>query len=89
MDRLQEIEDEITRLETRIHLLASERDGLKRKRANIDFGDVVEDKNGNAFRVTKIELWPQDKPWVSGNPQKKDGTWGTSQRNLYGHWTKL
>jgi len=27
-----------------------------------------------------------EKPWVTGNPQRKDGTYGTAVRNLFDNW---
>lgn len=52
----------------------------------ISVGDIVTSR-GSKFRVTKIE--PSfDKAWLSGNPLRKDGSYGTAVRNLYSDWEK-
>lgn len=44
---------------------------------------------GVEHRVTKIEThWGIERPWLEGNPKRKDGIFGTAHRNLYGDWTK-
>lgn len=54
-------------------------------------GDLVLCK-GIEYRITHIRFhsWdnPEDKPWLMGNPKRKDGTFGTAERHLYGDWTK-
>jgi hypothetical protein len=48
---------------------------------------------GEPIRVVSIDV-PccfskytfQNRPWVTGNPKKKDGTWGKAVRNVFGDW---
>ena len=44
--------------------------------------------NGKVYRFTVVErLWGDfAKPWVRGQLQRKDGTWGTGDRSLYRDW---
>jgi hypothetical protein len=52
----------------------------------IRVGSVVVVK-GADYRVTKVDVrWGRDKPWLEGNPRKKDGTFGSRKRNLYSDW---
>ena len=52
----------------------------------IEIGTVVLDQSGKRHKITSIDTsW--EKPWLTGNPEKKDGTFGKSERNLYSHWT--
>jgi hypothetical protein len=57
------------------------------RRAGISVGDVVVSK-GERFRVAEVKAFSYGQAWVTGNPEKKDGTFGTSRRNLYSDWQK-
>jgi hypothetical protein len=52
-------------------------------------GAVVEWR-GQKYRITKVDVKyyhnDDQKPWLEGNPLKKDGTFGIAVRNLYGDW---
>jgi hypothetical protein len=51
-------------------------------------GAIVLDRHDQPHRVVGIDrYWGCDKPWVTANPMKKDGTWGIAKRNLYSSWT--
>lgn len=43
---------------------------------------------GVEHRVIEVDThWRErDKPWVTGTPKRKDGTFGTAVRNLYAEW---
>ena len=57
---------------------------LAEEKYGVQIGSVVK-WNDNDFRVTEIDpTW--DPPWLKGNPQKKDGTFGKSVRHIYGDW---
>jgi len=78
---LKEINNKI--LETRL-AIAFERYGIK-------IGSIVAstaiNTKGILHRVTRVDVsWYRDKPWVVGNPKRKDGTFGTTNRNLYNEW---
>lgn len=53
---------------------------------SVKIGDVVKYR-GVEHRVTAINPG-FCKEWLSGNPRKKNGEWGTAVRNLYSDWEK-
>lgn len=59
----------------------------KMKRADVQIGEIVIFK-GEKHRVCEVKPGGYGKDWAKGNPVKKDGTFGTAMRNLYGEWTK-
>lgn len=52
----------------------------------VEVGTIVVKKDGSEYRVTKVDVRWVDRPWLEGNPRKKDGTFGTAIRNLYDDW---
>jgi hypothetical protein len=58
-------------------------------------GVIVKDQHGTPYRVTHVDIrqwgatWERatDRPWVTGNPMRRDGTFGRGERRLYEHWT--
>ena len=57
-----------------------------KEKFGVDIGVRVSNKVGQEYIVASIDCkW--DKPWLQGNPIKKDGTTGKAIRNLYGNWT--
>lgn len=50
----------------------------------VTVGDIVLSK-GIEYRVTHIDVRYD---WLTGNPKKKDGSFGVAERHLYSHWTK-
>jgi len=72
-------------------LLASEREGIlaadreiARLRHGVEKGSIVQYR-GALYRVTGV-TGGYGKPWATGNPKRKDGSWGTAERNLYSDW---
>jgi hypothetical protein len=61
---------------------------------SVEVGSIVKDRKGLLHKVSKVEVSSYDtisyylrnKPWLVGNPLRKDGTYGTAERNLYGDW---
>ena len=54
--------------------------------APVKVGDVVVGLLGVEYRVTIVE--PKSHGlWLTGNPRRKDGTFGTAVRHIYGNWT--
>ena len=53
----------------------------------VKLGVTVTGRDSKKFRVTKVDVRWDDRPWLEGNPLKKDGSWGTAIRNLYDNWT--
>ena len=54
--------------------------------AGVSVGDIVRTGNGKLFRVAVVQVFPTGRPWLVGNPQRVDGSFGTAKRNLYGGW---
>ena len=50
----------------------------------VSVGDVVV-SNGRRYRVSDVEPH-RFGVWLKGNPERKDGTFGRSKRNLFGSW---
>src|ERR1700690_1555977 len=47
-------------------------------------------KQGQLYKVTGIDTnFSLENPWLVGNPQRKDGTWGIAERNLYSEWERV
>ena len=45
---------------------------------------------GIEHKVTRVETrWGIDRPWLEGNPKRKDGSFRTAHRNLFGNWTTV
>jgi hypothetical protein len=50
-------------------------------------GSIVKNRDGKKHRVTAVDTrWIGSKPWLEGNPMRKDGTFGTAKRMLYSEW---
>lgn len=49
-------------------------------------GKIVKDREGKLYKVAQIKPIQNGKPWVTGNPIKKDGTFGKSDKVLYDYW---
>jgi len=65
--------------------ITAEKLRLVREILGLEIGSIVLDTKGKYYRVCEIDThW--DKPWLCGNPLKKDGTYGTAVRNLYSDW---
>ena len=83
--RKEELEKEIDDIENTIHrirLVKIEEDfGIK-------VGSIVFGGDGKEYRVTEIDPnWYADRPWLRGNPRRKDGTFGISNRHLFDNWS--
>lgn len=57
--------------------------------AGVSVGDVVLGNDGKRYRIADIDPVWGDKAWIKGEPQRKDGTFGTATRNLFGAWQKV
>ena len=77
--KLNEVRREITKEKLR---LAEQEFGVR-------IGSVVKDKKGIEYKVTCVKTNFSGKPWLEGNPKKKDGTFGIAHRNIYGNWTLI
>ena len=55
-------------------------------RFGVRIGSIVKDRKGVEHRVTGIHPSNFSKPWLEGNPKKKDGSFGVAVRHLYSNW---
>ena len=81
-----EILEELRILDERIR---EEKLRLSEEVHGVKIGSIVEYK-GKKHRVTKINVSYAvngAKPWVEGNPMRRDGTYGSGRRCLYSEWT--
>lgn len=58
---------------------------LTEQQFGVRVGSIVKDRKGVEHKVTKVNP-SYGKPWLEGNPKKKDGTFGIAQRNIYSDW---
>jgi hypothetical protein len=77
MSRIANLKAELQRQEG---LLKQERMRI----AGVAIGDIVECK-GVRYQVADVQHSSYS-VWVIGNPQRKDGTFGTAARRLYDDW---
>lgn len=60
------------------------------ERYGVKVGSIVastaKNTRGAHYKVTEIKTSWRDKPWLEGNPKKKDGTFSTAMRHLYTEW---
>jgi hypothetical protein len=84
---VEALEAEVDRLSAELQNAKHRLYDAKVAESGISIGDIVIDKNGVRHRVSSIDVgWK--KVWLKGNPQKKDGSFGTSERHLFDYWTK-
>lgn len=86
-----EIAAELVFVSKRLRVLQVELRAAKEAEAKKAYGVAVGDivmYRGKRHRVTALE--PSiSSLWLRGNPERKDGTFGTADRCLYNEWTKI
>jgi hypothetical protein len=60
------------------------REQLARLKFGVEVGSVVSYENVE-YRVVAISF-NYLKPWIVGNPRKKNGEWSKAERNLFSDW---
>ncbi len=87
--QIDQCEKEENRLDELLLEKRAERRQLQLEAVEMEFGviagSIVKGRDGLEYRVTSISLSCK-KPWIKGNPRKKDGTWSNAERHLYGDW---
>ena len=84
--RLEEIAQERSSLEEKLDVLATEERALLMKKHGIKIGMKVQDEKGKIYSVTGVSnWWYSGQPWLYGNLQKKDGSFGAG-RTIYTPW---
>ncbi len=97
------IEQELDRVGGLLQTLSEQTQALKTRQTDlrrrqvelvhgVSVGTVVL-YDGVEYRVAAVEIndysdYVKYKPWVRGNIKRKDGSWGTGERNLFANWVK-
>lgn len=89
LDELLRRRDDIEREATAVDAaIAAERASLIFQKYGVKVGSIVRNpENDRTYRVTWVTVacWPC-RPTLYGSPQRKDGTFGVAERNLFGSW---
>lgn len=87
---LNELEQKEKELLAQLHAV---RESIKKERLmiaeqehGVKAGSIVKDRKGVEYKVTLVNTRFSGKPWLTGTPKKKDGTFGVAVRNIYGEW---
>lgn len=86
MTDLEQIEQRRKEVAAELSAIDREIKRLKVEATGIKIGQVVY-RNGTQYKVVYVDTRWSGKPWLTGVKIKKDGTWGTGERNLYAYWT--
>ncbi len=62
---------------------------LVEEKWHVAVGTIVGNHKGKEYRIRVIQPHGINKPWVKGNPRRKDGTFGTALHHLYDNWQLL
>jgi hypothetical protein len=93
MGKLEELAEEKRVLSNKLHevdhQIFNEKLRIVREKFGVYIGATVKGHDGKLYKVTSIEPSWTIKPWLCGNPQKKDSTFGTAIRNIYGDWVVI
>ena len=85
--QLKKIESDSEKLRDELNLLDGIARDLKLMYAQLKHGvkpGAIVKSKGKLYRLTKLDVsWHPGKPWVFGNPQKQDGSFGTVVRHIY------
>ena len=77
-------------LETRLREARIDLENALIQASGVSVGDKVRRVRTNKlYRVAVIEPHTWGPTWVTANPQRKDGSFGTALRNLYDDWEKV
>ena len=88
---LKELEAQEKALQEQLRNIRQEIETVKLQEVEAEFGVKVGSivlYKGVEHKVVAVSpmSWGGS-PWLSGNPKKKDGSFGTAARNLYSNWT--
>lgn len=82
----KELEIELEKVKSKIE---GERLKIVENKYGVKVGSIVKNSKGKLFRVVDVDVrfGVDDKPWLQGNPQKKNGEFGVAVQHVYRHWT--
>ena len=78
----KDLQDKLSTINAKIK---TEKLRLAEKEYGVMVGCVVKGRDNKQYKVTSIDTsWRR--PWVKGNPMKKDGSWSKAELNVCGDW---
>jgi hypothetical protein len=81
--RKEELEYELRVIREKIE---AEHSRIAKDKYGVDIGTIVV-SYGTEYMVTAVRpAYCGEKPWLTAKPMKKDGTFGSTPRTLYGDW---
>lgn len=88
--RIDDLTNRVAALRSQLSVATKELHETMIAESGISVGDVVVSK-GKMFRVVEIDptCGKVSRPWLTGNPMKANGDYGTARRNLFDCWTKV
>lgn len=88
LKQLEQQEKELlAQLDTVREAITKEKLRISEQEFGVRVGSIVKDRKGVEHKVTLVNAKYSGRPWLEGNPKKKDGTFGTARRNIYSDWT--
>lgn len=93
MSQIEDLERKVQSLRDQLSAASKSLRKAKLDACPVKIGDIVRykgvnsKKNGQLYKVTGIDTdWGLERPWLTGSPKGKDGSWGRANRNLYTEW---
>jgi hypothetical protein len=88
-EEIKAMEEEVRRLRLDLEDARRRLNDARIVEVGVSVGDIVRGKrDGNTYRVARID--PRHScAWITANPMRKDGTYGTAERNLYENWERV
>lgn len=90
-DDIASLEAEVARLRSGLMAAKKRLEEARIAACGVAVGDIVRGTGryaGKRYRVCEIDAsWSP--PWLIANPERKDGTFGTAARNLFGNWERV
>lgn len=87
IDKIEALRKRIDDLADELRAAKAELLAAELETSPVNIGDLVKARDGKIYKITCVR--PSFKSfWVSGNPQRKDGSFGTAIRHLYTNWER-
>ena len=86
MSAIEDLERKVQSLQDKLRAAKKALQNAKLAAAPVKVGDIVVTQRGTRHRVCHVDVRMSGRPWVSGNPERKDGSFGTAVRYLYDDW---
>lgn len=87
---IAELEATVARLQDELRKANQALEAARIAECGVKIGDIVigtAKHRGKKFKVSEIDArWSP--PWLKGNPQRADGSFGTGERHLFDSWMR-